>query len=260
MAELEFNERPNEAFLFFAEDKTEPGAYNLPLYLSFADPMHSPGLLLSPNIGAGFTFRIMDVEHTEGDRTIDLSAPEDLYDIAALLRDTHRYVIESIWSRKHPDEQAVSVSTTRLHNIAGRYVGNDDPVALVRAQKIFPATEEVCTPYALVPFVAGVTRGSHNMPLMPVPVNTPSSAYYCVPSVSAAAYSMHEGKFRTPVDVFAEPFWEEVRGHASRKAMEMRRQGFFGPAMLPMSEFEYGGIVDRLERLDARFRSEGKAG
>jgi hypothetical protein len=29
--------------LFFAADKTDPGAYNLPLYLAFADPMHCPG-------------------------------------------------------------------------------------------------------------------------------------------------------------------------------------------------------------------------
>ncbi|MFQ6091023.1 MAG: fructose 1,6-bisphosphatase, partial [Candidatus Bipolaricaulia bacterium] len=37
VAELEFEERPNEPFLLFAADKTEPGAYNLPLYLAFAD-------------------------------------------------------------------------------------------------------------------------------------------------------------------------------------------------------------------------------
>jgi fructose 1,6-bisphosphate aldolase/phosphatase len=85
-AELEFEERPNEPFLLFAADKTDPGAYNLPCYLAFADPMVSAGLILSPKVGAGFTFRIMDVENTEGDRVIDLSAPEDLYDIAALLR------------------------------------------------------------------------------------------------------------------------------------------------------------------------------
>ena len=30
VAELEFDERPNEPFLFFAADKTDPGAYNLP--------------------------------------------------------------------------------------------------------------------------------------------------------------------------------------------------------------------------------------
>jgi fructose 1,6-bisphosphate aldolase/phosphatase len=257
VAEITMAERPNESFVLFAADKTEPGAYNLPLYLAFADPMHSPGLLLKDEIGTGFTFRIMDVEHTHANRVIELRAPEELYDIAALLRDTHRYVIESIWSRHAPDEQAATVSTTRLHNIAGRYVGKDDPVALVRVQQIFPATEEVGAPFALIPYVAGDTRGSHNLPLCPVPINTPASVFYCVPIVSGLAFSMHEGKLSRPVDVFADPVWEEVRRQATRKAIEMRRQGFFGCSMLPMSELEYTGIVDRLNRLDGQFEVNG---
>ncbi|MBI3910038.1 MAG: fructose 1,6-bisphosphatase [Armatimonadetes bacterium] len=262
VAEITFEERPNESFILFAADKTEPGAYNLPLYLAFADPMHSPGLLLKDEIGLGFTFRIMDVEHTQGDRIITLSAPENLYDIAALLRDTHRYVIESIWSRAHPGEQAASVSTTRLRNIAGRYVGKDDPVALVRVQQIFPATEEVGAPYTLIPFVSGDTRGSHNMPLCPVPINTAATVFYCVPIVSGLAFSVREGRFTEPADIFADPIWEEIRRRATRKAVEIRRQGFFGCAMLPMSELEYTGIVERLQRLDAQFvieRSEEAA-
>ncbi|MDR5694367.1 MAG: fructose-1,6-bisphosphate aldolase/phosphatase [Armatimonadota bacterium] len=252
-AEMEFEERPNEAFIVFQADKTEPGAFNLPLYLAFADPMYSSGLLLSQDLHDGFRFVIMDVDYTEGDRVITLDAPERLYDIAALLRDTHRYVIESIWSRRYPHEQAASVSTTRLRNIAGRYVGKDDPVAIVRVQKIFPATEEFGPPFALGAFVAGDTRGSHNLPLMPVPLNTSASTFFCCPMVSAAGYSMHEGVLTGPVDLFADPFWNQVRDRIAEKAMEMRRQGFFEPAMLPYSELEYGGIVVRLERLEKEF-------
>jgi len=33
----------------------------------------------------------------------------------------------------------------------------------------------------------------------------------------------------------------------------LRRQGFFGAAMLPMSELEYTGIVESLQNLDKRF-------
>ena len=48
---------PNEPFLFFAADKTDPGAYNLPLYLAFADVMNTPGLILSPKMSQGFPIR-----------------------------------------------------------------------------------------------------------------------------------------------------------------------------------------------------------
>lgn len=261
-AELEMEERPNEALIVFAADKTEPGAYNLPLYLAFADPMYSSGLLLSEELHAGFTFRIMDVDYTEGDRVITLEAPERLYDIAALLRDTHRYVIESIWSRKYPTEQAAAVSTSRLRNIAGKYVGKDDPVAIVRVQKTFPATEEFGPPFAIGQFVAGDTRGSHNLPLMPVPINTPASTFFCCPMVSGLAFSMHQGRLGQPVDLFADPFWHAIRDHVAQKAVEMRRQGFFGAAMLDISELEYGGIMARLRRLENEFtvRAEASAG
>jgi len=157
-AEMEFEERPAEPFLFFAADKTDPGAFNLPLYLAFADPMNTPWLMLAPSMGKGFRFVIMDVNHTEGDRVIELNAPEELYDIAALLRDTERYVVESVWSRA-TNEQAVAASASRLHNIAGKYTGKDDPVMLVRVQQNFPATGEVLAPYAIGHLAAG-SRGA----------------------------------------------------------------------------------------------------
>jgi len=256
VAEMEFEERPNEPFLFFAADKTDPGAYNLPLYLAFADPMTTPGLLLSPELAKGFRFVIMDVNYTEGDRIIELDAPEDLYLIATLLRDPERYVVESVWSRATGEIAAVA-STTRLHNIAGKYVGKDDPVMLVRAQKHFPATGEILAPYATGHFVAGGMRGSHNMPLMPVPLDSGISYFDGPPVVTCAAFCVHEGKLTEAVDTFAHPFWDKVRQDTAAKAMEIRRQGFFGAAMLPMSELEYTGIMETLEALNERFTVRG---
>jgi fructose 1,6-bisphosphate aldolase/phosphatase len=253
VAEMEFDERPNEPFLFFAADKTDPGCFNLPLYLAFADPMNTPGLILSPKMAKGFRFVIMDVNHTEGDRIIELDAPEQLYDIAALLRDAERYVVESVWSRA-TGEQAVAVATSRLHNIAGKYTGKDDPVMLVRTQMNFPATGEILAPYAVGHFVAGGMRGSHNMPLMPVPLNTGTSYFDGPPLVTCAGLAMHDGRLTEPLDCFAHPFWEAVRARIADKSIEMRRQGFFGAAMLPMTELEYTGIVEKLEALAPRFR------
>lgn len=252
VAEMEFEERPNEPFLFFAADKTDPGAFNLPLYLAFADVMNTPGLILSPKMSRGFRFVIMDVDNTEGDRVIELNAPEDMYAIAALLRDSERYVVESVWSRAS-GEQAAVVATSRLHNIAGKYTGKDDPVMLVRAQMNFPATGEVLAPFATGHFVAGCMRGSHQMPLMPVPLNSGISYFDGPPVVSCAAFCVHEGRLTEPLDAFAHPFWDHVRDRVSAKSIEMRRQGFFGAAMLPMSELEYTGIMEKLHELDERF-------
>lgn len=252
VAEMEFDERANEPFLMFMADKTEPGAYNLPLYLAFADPMNTGGLLLSPEITKGFTFRIMDVNYVEGDRIIDLNTPEDLYNLAALLRDNDRFVVESIVGR-HQGDQAAAVSTQRLHNIAGKYTGKDDPVCLVRVQKHFPATGEILAPYAISHYVGGFMRGSHVGPLMPVRHGTTCSYFDGPPIVCCFGFCVHEGKLTEVIDPFDHPFWEEVRSRAADKAMEIRRQGFSGAAMLPYSELEYGGIVEILENLDARF-------
>ena len=252
VAELEIEERPAEPFLFFAADKTDPGAFNLPLYLAFADPMNTPGLILSPEISTGFRFVIMDVANTEGDRVIELETPEELHEIAALLRDPERYVIESIHSRA-TGAQAVAACTSRLHNIAGKYTGKDDPVMLVRVQKDFPATGEILAPYALAPLVAGGMRGSHHMPLMPVPLESGVSYFDGPPIISCAAFCVHEGRLTEPQDVFAHPFWDRVRDRVADKAIDVRRQGFFGAAMLPMSELEYTGVTSILARLEPSF-------
>ena len=142
----------------------------------------------------------------------------------------------------------------RSPRIAGKYTGKDDPVMLIRVQKDFPATGEILSPYAIAPFVAGAMRGSHQMPLMPVGLNEGISYFDGPPVVSCAALSMHGGIFTEAVDAFAHAFWDQVRNRVADKSMEMRRQGFFGAAMLPMSELEYTGIMETLGRLDERFK------
>ncbi len=252
VAEMEIEERENEPFLFFAADKTDPGAYNLPFYLAFADPMYCSGLILSPKMSQGFKFRIIDVSFTEKNKVIELMAPEELYDIAALLRDTEKYVIESIWSRS-TGNQALAISTQRLHNIAGRYTGKDDPVALVRVQGEFPATGEVLAPFNIGHYVAGFMRGSHIGPLMPCRLNATVSYFDGPPVVTGAAFSMKEGRLSEPADVFDHPYWDAIRTQIARKATEIRRQGFCGPSMLPYSELEYGGVVEKMKQLEKRF-------
>jgi fructose 1,6-bisphosphate aldolase/phosphatase len=175
----------------------------------------------------GFRFVIMDVSYTEGDRIIELEAPKELYAIAALLRDPERYVVNSVWSVT-TGAQAVSVATSRLHNIAGRYTGKDDPVMLVRVQSDFPATGEVLAPFATGHFVAGGMRGSHQMPLMPVPLGSGISYFDGPPIVTCAAFSMKNGRLTEPVDAFAHPFWDARARESVREGDRDAAAGFRG--------------------------------
>jgi len=268
VAELEFDHnpakgnkvRPAESFMLFAADKCAPGAYNLPLFLTFADPMYCSGLML-PKLIKGFQFNIIDMNNIGGDSILSLNAPEDSYQIAALLRDNERFAIDNIVSRAD-GEPAAAVSAQRLHNVAGTYTGKDDPVALVRTQGIFPAPEELLLPFAKAHYVGGDARGSHVMPLMPVAVNTTVTGIYCLPMVSALGFSMDpEGHFSDAyVDFFDNVAWDSVRLKAQEKGLEMRSQGWSGAAMLPYTELEYSGFRDTVSGLVDRFtfRNGGK--
>jgi fructose 1,6-bisphosphate aldolase/phosphatase len=259
VAEIEFERDPKsadraaEAFLIFTADKCGPGAYNLPLYLCFADAMYCAGLML-PNMIKGFRFHIIDMDNTKGDSIIALDAPEDAYRIAVLLRDNERFGIDRIESRTY-GMTAVSISAHRLHNISGKYSGKDDPVALVRNQGIFPAPEEIVLPFAKVHYVGGDARGSHVMPLMPVALNTAVTGIYCLPIVSCVGFSVDRaGKFSDGfVDFFAGNAWDDARLRAQQKALEMRSQGWSGAAMLPYAELEYSGFRDTVTSLVERF-------
>jgi fructose 1,6-bisphosphate aldolase/phosphatase len=258
VAEIEFElkaaDRAAESFLIFAADKCGPGAYNLPLYLTFCDPMHDGGLLLNPKMRKGFAFDIIDMDNKDGDRVIRLDIPEEIWDAAVLLRDIDRFAIESIYSRYAQGEQIVSVSATRLHNIAGKYTGKDDPVAIIRTQGMFPAPEEVIEPYMYGHYVTGDARGSHNMPIMPMPINSAVTGAYCLPIVSCIAFSMNEaGKLSKAVDLFYNPAWNAIRDKIVLKAEDFRRQGFFGITMASKQELAYTGIVDAMQKLDERF-------
>ena len=245
--------RPAESFMVLAADKCGPGAYNLPLFLGFADPMYCGGLML-PQMIKGFSFHVIDMDNTAGDSLIELNAPEDYYAITALLRDNERFGIDGIYSRTH-DERAAAVSAQRLHAIAGTYTGKDDPIAVVRNQGIFPAPEEVISAFTKAHFIGGDARGSHVMPLMPVALNTPVTGPYCLPLVSCIGFSMNgAGRFSDSyVDFFDNPVWDVVRTRAQEKGIEMRSQGWSGAAMLPYSELEYGGFRDTVTGLVDRF-------
>ena len=250
VAEMEFEERSNEAFTVFAADKTEPGAFNYPIYRMFVDSLSNTGLIVNQNLAGGVIMNIMDVE--EG-KVARLELWQDKPTIEAALMYPSRYVVDTVTTKD--GEPILAASTDRLHNIAGTYVGKDDPICLVRTQKMFPATEEVGSVFNNPHYVAGNTRGSHNMPLMPVKLNSAATINFCIPIVEALVFSMHNGKFTGPFDGFSTPDWDYIREIATKKAMAMRSQGFFHPATLVPSELEYAeGYKARMAILEGKMK------
>jgi fructose 1,6-bisphosphate aldolase/phosphatase len=251
VAEIEMEERPSEVFCIFAADKTEPGAFNFPFWRMFVDAGSNTGLLINEKLAAGVTFRIMDVM-TGNIATLKMW--EDKPELEAALMFPGRYVVHSVYSSE--GDQILSASTDRLHNIAGTYVGKDDPIAIVRTQKNFPATEEVGSAFNNPHYVSGNTRGSHHLPLMPVKLNSPASLNYSIPIVECLVFSMHEGRLTGPLDGFGTADWDLQRTWASERAMIMRNQGFIHPATLVPDELEYNkGYEARMDKLNEKFTS-----
>jgi len=258
VAELEFDERRSDPVVVFAADKTEPGAWNLPLYRIFASPDNTAGLVIDPQLHAGFNFEVLDLVESE---TVTLKTPEETYDLLALIGTPGRYAVSKVY-RASDGEPVAGASTTRLSLIAGRYVGKDDPVMIIRCQAGFPAVGEVLSAFATPPIVSGWMRGSHRGPLMPVSFRKGQnvvSFFDGPPRVMAMGWQVSDGKLvgvegAEPADLFEDPFWEYPRRLAAEMATYLRSMGEFEPARLGHEEMEYTTLPQILERLRGRFR------
>lgn len=257
IAEIEFTERGAEPVVTFLMDKTEPGAFNLPIYRIFADPFNTAGLIIDPSFHQGFRFEVWDIrEH----KKVMMSCPEDMYDLLALIGAKSRYVIKRVYPKeggKLPAGEPVAcISTEKLSLIAGEYVGKDDPVAVVRAQSGLPALGEVLEPFAFPHLVSGWMRGSHNGPIMPVGVrDARCTRFDGPPRVVALGFQCSNGKLLGPVDLFDDPAFDRARRTAQRIADYMRRHGPFEPHRLPQEDMEYTTLPKVLKKFKDKFSS-----
>ncbi|MEM1803960.1 MAG: fructose-1,6-bisphosphate aldolase/phosphatase [Desulfurococcaceae archaeon] len=250
VAELEMEERASEPVVTFHADKTEPGAFNLPIFRIFADPFNTAGLVIDPKMHDGFVFEVYDV--FEG-KSILMKSPEEMYDILALIGTPGRYIIRRVY-RKSDNLLAAVVSVERLNLIAGRYVGKDDPVAIVRAQHGLPAVGEILEAFAFPHLVAGWMRGSHFGPLMPVPMRYAKvTRFDGPPRVIALGWNINKGRLIGPVDLFDDVAYDETRRLAQFIAEYIRRHGPFMPHRLGPEEMEYTTLPQVLEKLKDRF-------
>ena len=249
VAEMEFEERTSEPVIIFMADKTSAGAWNLPLYKMFADPFNTAGLIIAPSMHDGFRYEVHDVK---GHKRIFFDCPEESYDLLVFIGASGRYVIKAVHTKD--GEIAAVSSTERLALIAGKYVGKDDPVCVVRSQGIFPAVGEVLEPFTMPHIVEGWMRGSHYGPLLPVPVRqaTPSR-FDGPPRVIACGFQLARGYLVGPRDMFDDPAFDRVRERTNDLADQLRRHGPFEPHRLPMEEMEYTTLPQVTDKLKERW-------
>jgi fructose 1,6-bisphosphate aldolase/phosphatase len=251
-AELEYVERPSEPVLIFFADKTEPGAWNLPLYRTFADPFTTAGLIIDPKMHDGFQFEVFDLYE---EKRLLLDCPAEIYDLLLFIGAPARYVVHSV-SSKALGITAAATSTQRLSLIAGHYVGKDDPVMIVRSQSGLPAVGEVLEPFAFAYTVAGCMRGSHHAPLMPVRVaNAHPSRFDGPPRVICLGYQVHDGRLVGPRDMFDDPAFDRARAEANVIMDYYRRHGPFEPHRLPLADMEYTTMPAVADRIASRWEA-----
>jgi fructose 1,6-bisphosphate aldolase/phosphatase len=250
VAEMEFVERKSEPVIIFMADKTEPGAWNFPLYKMFADPFNTIGLVIDPKMHDGFKFEVHDVINN---KKVFFSLPEDLYDLLIFIGAPGHYCIKSVYSKKTGEIASVS-STQRLNLMAGRYVGKDDPVCIVRCQSGLPAVGEALEPFANPHLVSGWMRGSHSGPLMPVSVKDSNPTRFDgPPRVVALGFQIAKGKLIGPQDFFADVSFDKAREMANEIANYLRKLGPFEPHRLHLDEMEYTTLPLVMEKFKDKF-------
>jgi fructose 1,6-bisphosphate aldolase/phosphatase len=261
-AEITFEPRKSEPIIFLFADKTEPSAYSLPLCRIFMDPFTTTGLVIDPRMKEGFDFEVQDVMDS---LRVNLVTPEEAYDLLCLLGDTTRYAIKRIKSRDKELGEAAVVSTDKLNVSAGKYVGKDDPVCVLRSQAGLPATGEIMQPFMTPMLVAGWNRGSHYGAWYPCAVEDSAPVFFDgPPRLCAISMQVSDQRFQgaepkdskpgehLPVDMFAGSVWDGIRRQSVELSVSMRKHGPFMPAIVPPEELEYTTRPTVLKKLASR--------
>ena len=182
-----------------------------------------------------------------------------MYDLLALIGAKSRFVIKRVFpkntSKLNSKEPVSVISTEKLYQIAGEYVGKDDPVGVVRAQSGLPAVGEVLEGFSHGQLVSGWMRGSHNGPLMPVSIkNAKCTRFDGPPRVIALGFQLKNGILTEPVDLFDDPAFDRVRSQSQKVTDYMRMHGPFEPHRLPMEDMEYTTLPKVMKKLGSRFK------
>lgn len=211
---LDVGPRTSEPVLCFLADKAGPGAWNVYLYRTFADPFNTPNLVTDEVLRSGFRFTVFD--RREG-RELGFDLPAELYDLLAVAGTPDRYVITEVRSRATGDVAAVASTGA-------------DPGLLVRAEAPFPAVGEVLEAFAFPYAVTGWLEGTYVGPLMPVSTSDETSTRFDgPPRAIGLGFQVADQRLVGPRDLLGDRAFEDVRRQALQAADYLRRHGPFAP-------------------------------
>lgn len=258
VAEMVIEERESEPIVVLAVDKASTGVFNLPLFRIFADPMNTAGLVIDPRMIGGFKFEVVDLLEN---KKVVLKCPEEMYELIALVGSVKRYAISRVW-RAEDDLICASTSTTELSQIAGRYVGKDDPVAIIRAQYGLPAVGEILAPFLHSYLAAGWMRGSHWGPITPVRLREARCTIFDgPPRLVALGFQISDGAIAGDdegkpmiTDLFDDIAFDIARKESLEYVAVLRHMGEFEPSRLSPEHMEYTALPQIIEKLKERFK------
>jgi len=253
VAELSFEERPSEPLIAFAGAGTVTGAFNLPLYKTFADPFNTAGLVLTEALHQGNSFEVHD---TLERRKAVFNTPEEAYDLLTYIGMPGRFVVKRVISRAS-GEVVATASAERAAEATGSG-GRECPVALVRCEGDLPTTGEATEPFAIPSLVEGFNRGTHLGPWMPVRTADASAGRFDGPPRAVAlGFEIAAGKLTGPRDLFDHPSFDRAREQANLIADVLRQQGNFEPHRLQLDESEQRQLPAVASRTESRWVDEG---
>ena len=215
----------------------------------FADPFSTAGLVIDPKMHKGFDFEVHDLmEH----KKVVFHCPEEMYDLLVFIGAPGRYCVKSVYSRTLGEIAATS-STQRLNLMAGRYVGKDDLVMIVRCQSGMPAVGEALGAFLQTSHCRRVDERF-----------SPRSSYALqrgaghshqvrrTSRVMALGFQICQGKLVGPQDFFADVAFDRARQIANEVSDYLRAMGPFEPHRLGLEELEYTTMPEVMKKLAGR--------
>lgn len=257
-----------QPILDYSMDKTNPAAANLPMIKLLKNILAS-----EPPNSNGYVVEIYYSRKSETGEVVterayfDVRTEMDM--IIKLLSDYENSAIKNIWAKNSPqwnpkeaekylDYQVFTWTTDRLQNIAGKYVGKDDPGGFMLLN--FAQKGRIENVLSHPRFVHGGMRGSKGTIIIPrradksIPTRDDGPPVETLVSYSFVFEPNGSIRFNgTPVeydeDLFMGPYWDSVRIKATQWERWLYAHGPFAPAHAYGSIAEYTTLPLILERL-----------